>query len=112
MGIIYVGDVYMSYISVMLGREAEKMSALREVYEKQLDALPKGSLRVRERGNKKYFYLSYRKDGKVVSDYIGSDESLVSELIEQLERRKNIEDLLKSIKNELRLMNRALEVAK
>jgi len=102
----------MSYISVTLGREAERMSALREVYEKQLEALPKGSLRVRERGDRKYFYLSYRKDGKVVSDYVGSDESAVSELREQLERRKNIESLLKSIKNELRMMNRALEVAR
>jgi len=33
-------------------------------------------------------------------------------LKEQLERRKNVESLLKGIKNEMRLMSRALEVAR
>jgi phosphatidylglycerol---prolipoprotein diacylglyceryl transferase len=37
-------------------------------------------------------------------------ESALDDLRERLERRKNIEALLKNIKNELRLMNRALEV--
>ena len=102
----------MSYLSITLGRESQRMSVLREVYEKQLEELPKGSLRVRERGGKKYFYLYYRKEGKVVSEYVGNDEATFNELREQLERRKNIETLLKSIRNELRLMNKALEVAR
>jgi len=102
----------MNYLSVTLTREAKRMSVLREVYEKQLEVLPKGSLRVRERSGKKYFYLAYRKDGKVVSDYVGNEETALTALKEQLERRKGIENLLRSIKNELRLMNRAMEVAK
>ena len=102
----------MNYLSATLGREAKRMSVLREVYEKQLETLPKGSLRVRERGGKTYYYLAYRKDGKVVSDYVGNNEAAIAPLKEQIERRRGIENLLKSIKNELRLMNRALEVAK
>ncbi len=102
----------MSYFAATTLREAKRMSALRESYEKQLTSLPKGSLRVKERNGRKYFYLAYRRDGKVVSEYVGNDESVVADLKEQLERRKNIENLLKSIKNELRLMNRALEVAR
>ncbi len=47
-----------------------------------------------------------------MSEYVGNDEYVVADLKEQLECRKNIENLLKSIKNELRLMNRALEVAR
>ena len=102
----------MSYLSITLGRESKRMSALRDVYEKQINELPKGSLRVRERGGKKYFYLYYRKEGKVISEYVGNDEAALADLKEQLERRKSIETLLKSIKNELRLMNKALEVAR
>jgi hypothetical protein len=102
----------MSYIAATIEREAEKMSALLALYEKQLDALPKGSLRVKERNGKSYFYLSYRKYGKVVTDYIGNNESTLSSLKGQLERRKDIERLIKAIKRELQLMNKAMEAAK
>jgi len=102
----------MSYIAAMIEREAEKMSALLGLYEKQLGALPKGSLRVKERGGKSYFYLSYRKDGKVVTDYVGNDETTLNSLKEQLERRQGIGRLCKAIKRELRLMNKAMEATK
>lgn len=102
----------MSYLSITLEREIKRMSVLRDVYEKQIDKLPKGSLRVKDRGGKKYFYLYYRRAGKVVSEYVGNDEAALADLKEQLARRKNIGTLLKSIKNELRLMNKALEMAR
>ncbi|MDL2287052.1 hypothetical protein LJB90_00590 [Eubacteriales bacterium OttesenSCG-928-G02] len=102
----------MSFFVTTTMREAKRMTALRESYEKQLEALPKGSLRVKERNGKKYFYLSYRSEGKVVSEYVGNDESVIDELKERLERRKGVEALIKGIKKELALMNKILEVAK
>lgn len=102
----------MSYIAVTIEREAEKMSVLLGLYEKQLNALPKGSLHIKERGGKSYFYLSYRKDGKVITDYVGNDETTLNNLKEQIERRQDIERLRKAIKRELHLMKRAMEVAK
>ncbi len=102
----------MSYFAITVERELKRMSALRESYENQLANLPKGSLRVKERNGKKYFYLSYRRDGKVVSDYVGNNEDTLNGLKEQLQRRKGIEKLLKKINNELRLISKALEVAK
>jgi hypothetical protein len=51
-------------------------------------------------------------NGKVISEYVGNDEAALADLKEQLERRKSIETLLKSTKNELRLMNKALEAAR
>jgi len=98
----------MSYFAVTTLREAKRMNALREAYEKQLIDLPKGSLRTKERNGKKYFYLSYRRNGKVVSEYVGNDESVIGELRELLERRKGVEGLIKNIKKELALMNKAL----
>jgi len=87
------------------------MTALLNSYEKQLEGLPKGSLREKERNGKTYYYLAYRNDGKVVSDYIGNDESIIDTLREQLKRRKCVEALIKNIKKELALMNKVLEVA-
>ena len=106
------GDNAMSYISVTIEREAARLSALLDLYEKQLDALPKGSLRAKKRAENSYYYLSYRKDDKVVTDYVGNDEITLNSLKEQLERRQNIERLRKAIKHELRLMNKAMEAAR
>ena len=102
----------MSYFITTTMREAKRMDTLRKSYEKQLAGMPKGSLRLKERNNKNYYYLSYRRDGKVVSDYVGTDESAIIELKEQLERRRGIENLLKGIRKELALMNKVLEAAK
>jgi len=102
----------MSFFATTTLREAKRMTALREAYEKQLESLPKGSLREKERNGKKYFYLAYRSDGRVVSEYIGNDETVINSLKEQLERRKGVEALIKNIKKELALMNKVLEVAK
>jgi len=104
--------MYMSFFVATTLREAKRMNALREVYEKQLNSLPKGSLRVKERNGKKYYYLSYRCNGKVVSDYVGSDESVIEDLKERLERRKGVLGLIKNIKKELALVNKVLEVVK
>ena len=102
----------MSYFINTTLREAKSMTALCETYERQLADLPKGSLRVKERNEKKYYYLAYRRDGKVVSDYVGSDEAVIDNLRERIERRRGIESLLKGIKKELALMNKVLEAAK
>jgi len=102
----------MSFFVTTTLREAKRMDALREAYEEQLKNLPTGSLRAKERNGKKYFYLSYRCNGKVVSEYIGNDESVIEDLRDRLERRRGVEGLIKSIKKELALMNKVLEVAK
>ena len=102
----------MSLFAATTLRESKRMTALLNIYEKQLEALPKGSLREKERNGKTYYYLAYRSDGKVVSDYIGNDESIIDSLREQLKRRKGVEALIKNIKKELALMNKVLEVTK
>ena len=98
----------MSYLSVVLAREISHMQALCDIYENKLKYLPKGSIHIRVRNDNEYYYLSYRKEGKVKSDYIGKSETAVIPLREQLERRKSIEGLLKGMKTELHRMYRAL----
>ena len=102
----------MSYFATTVLREIQTMSSLCDAYEKQLVLLPKGSVQIKQRKDKKYFYLVYRTDGKIVSKYIGNDEGAIFELREHLERRKGIEALLKGIKKELVSMNKILEDVK
>ena len=100
----------MSLFAATTLRESKRMATLLNSYEKQLESLPKGSLREKERNGKTYYYLAYRSGGKVVSDYVGNDESVIDSLREQLKRRKDVEALIKNIKKELAIMNKVLEV--
>ena len=67
-------------------------------YEKELDALPKGSIVKRVIKGKEYYYLSYREGDKVKTKYVGNSETDISELTEQIEKRKTIVCILKKLK--------------
>jgi len=84
------------------------MRLLKESYEDQLSSLPKGSIRVRQKGTNTYYYLSYRNGKKVATDYIGKDENDIIRIKEQLEKRRHIEDMLKELTKELGLMKKVL----
>jgi len=102
----------MSYFVNTILLEINRMSALRDVYENQLTNLPKGSVQIKDRNGKIYYYLVYRNNGRVISEYAGNDEAVIAELKEQLERRKCISNLLKRINSELSLMNKAMETVR
>jgi hypothetical protein len=104
--------ILVGYSLTTIRREAEKLSNLLRSYEEHLSVLPKGSIHIKGKDNSRYYYLSYRKDSKVVTKYIGNDEATLGGLKEQLERRKDVERLVKAIRNELKKMNKALEVVK
>ena len=102
----------MSYFLTTTLRELKRMTALYESYENQLSDLPKGSLRAKKQNGREYYYLTYRNDGKVISDYVGNNEKIIANLKEQIKRRKGIETLLKGIKKDIALMNKVLEAVK
>ena len=55
-----------------------------QLYKKKIAPLPKGSIVIK----KLYVYLSYRKNGKVRSEYVGKDSSgLVEALKEKIKLR-------------------------
>ena len=106
------GVIIMSFFAATTLREVKRMTALRKAYEQQLENLPKGSVCVKERNGNQYFYLTYRRDGKVVSEYVGNDEAAIDELKERLERRKGVERLIREIKKEIALMDKVLEMVR
>ncbi|MDR1002094.1 MAG: hypothetical protein LBL82_02340 [Oscillospiraceae bacterium] len=99
----------MSFIASTIRRESENLLRLQTLYESELAALPKGSLRMKKRGSKQYYYLSYRDGKRVVSEYVGNDEAAAAKLEEQIEQRKHIEAILKNIRQEMRFADKILE---
>ncbi|MBQ7377988.1 MAG: hypothetical protein IJW71_06715 [Clostridia bacterium] len=67
-------------------------------YSRELEALPKGSIKPKKVKDKIYYYLSFRDGDKVITKYIGKDEEALIPLREQLARRKQVEEILKKLK--------------
>lgn len=70
--------------------------------EKELSKLPKGSITKRKIYHQYYYYLSFRKDGKVRHEYIGKTEPV--KLAKQIDRRRQLEKELKKVKEALRML--------
>lgn len=78
-------------------------------YKRQMGSLPKGTLSVKKIGNNEYYYLKYRNGKKVVSDYVGKEHNKIDEIRLQLERRKQIEEILKELSKELNVVKKFAE---
>ena len=90
----------MSIVSSLIKKESMRNQNMIIEYERELTSLPKGSIKVKHVGSKVYYYLNYRDGGKVVSKYIGKSEESLITIKEQLERRRQIEGMLKKLKEE------------
>jgi len=62
-------------IKGILREELENSLRMQKQYEKELSALPKGSLVKRNINGREYIYLIYREDGKFCSVYKGKSVS-------------------------------------
>ena len=90
----------MSIIATLISKESLRNKNMIAEYEREKTFLHKGSITVKSVGNKTYYYLNYRNGKKIISKYIGKDEHSLQSIKEQLERRKQIEAILKKLKAE------------
>lgn len=84
----------------MLQEEKQRNLKMQEAHMQEINQLPKGSIMARRISGKKYYYLKYRSDDKVKTDYIGKDESAVEEIKREIEKRKYLQSVLKRLKEE------------
>lgn len=93
-------------INSVVKNEALRNSKMIQQYEQLISSLPKGSLICRKN---EYYYLKYRKNGKVCDDYVGKDKEKISAIKKQLEQRKHYEKMLSELKRERKIINKILE---
>lgn len=87
-------------------KEKTRIEYMLERYRKIIEELPKGSLSESNKNGQKYYYLKYREGKKVVTKYLGKEAGDMPALIE---KRKHTEAMIKSLENELRIAEKALE---
>ena len=93
-------------INAVIKKEALRNVQMIQQYEQLLAELPKGTLILRK---KEYYYLKYRRQGKVCDEYIGKDPVTIATIKEQLERRRHYENMLSTLKQEQKVIRKMLE---
>ena len=86
----------------LLEEEKERNLEMQEVYQNEIDSLPKGSIIRRQigKGKNTYHYLNYRDGTKPISKYLGNDEELITETRKKIKKRKHLESIVKRLKLE------------
>lgn len=94
----------------VLQEELERNTRAQLAYRAEIEALPKGSVTVKERGGKRYCYLTYREGRRVRTDYVGIADVVEEDLRIKVEQRRSLEKVLRHLKSEERFMRKALRL--
>jgi hypothetical protein len=97
-------------IREILEEELENSLRMEQEYSLRLEKLPKGSLVRRMRNGHEYYYIVYRKEGKVCLDYVGKEVSaeMKKEYQEAKARRAQYRNLRSKVRQQIRFIRRAL----
>ncbi len=87
----------MSVLSVLITKEENRNRNMIAEYMRELETLPKGSVKQKIVNGNAYYYLVFRNGTKIVSKYIGKDDESVAIIREQILRRKQVEEILKRL---------------
>lgn len=94
----------MNVIYEMLAEEKKRNINMQQAYRSELEKLPKGTICKKIIGNKAYFYLKYRQDKQVISKYVGKDSQEISILIEKINKRKYLENVMRALRAEYKTL--------
>ena len=88
-------------------QEKERIDRMLAKYQEELWTLPRGTISEKKVKQSTYFYLKYREGKKVISRYIPQKD--VDAVREQVERRRHIETMIRSLQEERAIAEKALE---
>lgn len=76
----------------------------KKVILKELNNLPKGSIKKRKINNNNYYYLQYRENQKVIQKYLGKNNPI--DLEKKLKRKKLLQKQLKEINSNIKIIEK------
>ena len=97
----------MNLILSTILQEKERIDRMLAKYQEELGMLPKGTISEKKVKQSTYFYLKYREGKKVISRYIPQKD--VDAVREQVEKRRHIETMIRSLQEERAIAEKALE---
>lgn len=99
----------MNILVTTLKEELKTAKRLERTYLQRLTTLPQGSFILRKVKNSYYGYLTRRKEGKVVQEYLGKmDEKKLEYYRNALLQRHTYKKKLKSVREQIIILRKAL----
>ena len=99
----------MSIYASSLKEDLDRVRRNIETYRRRIMEFPAGSLMIRSIKGHDYIYLKYRKDGKVVQEYVSAfDQERYDRLQADIAQRKQLQLELKNLLTEEKEMRKAL----
>ena len=99
--------MWLNLILSTILQEKERIDRMLAKYQEELEMLPKGTISEKNVKQSTYFYLKYREGKKVISRYIPQKD--VDAVREQVEKRRHIETMIRSLQEERAIAEKALE---
>ena len=101
----------MGVIKSVILDEYDRNKRMQQAYEQEIAKLPRGSITQKKINGRDYYYWMYRENGKVVNKYISKKRNNINDLLKQVQRRRELEKLVRSLKREQSEMERYLRGA-
>lgn len=99
----------LNYLLHTVIREKRRIERMLEKYQNECERLPKGTISEKTVCKNTYYYLKFRDGKKVVSRYIRKTE--IAHVREQIEKRRHMEAMVKSLQEEKAIADKILEGA-
>ncbi|MDM8551467.1 hypothetical protein QUF72_15380 [Desulfobacterales bacterium HSG2] len=100
----------MTYVRSILYEEYQRLRALSDKYRAEIGYLPRGSVSIKTRRQRKYLYLAYRQKNRVRFRYIGSaDSENAKETVRKVGLRKQYEEKLRKVRKDLTEIERIMD---
>jgi len=110
--LLYLKGMNFSAINGMLQLEHVQLAKKVERLKNECGQRPKGSLVLKRRGSQQYIYLVKRVSGKVVTEYIGKQDSWKAKgLMAKIAERRKYEDDLKLAEAELARLEKMMKAS-
>ena len=100
----------MNMLKEMLVEERDRNHEMQRIYRSEIEKLPRGTVVIKKSGKQEYCYLQYREKARVVSQYVGRADKYASRLQAQVEERRELQRLLRRLRNEERYLEKALRL--
>ncbi|MDD2680192.1 MAG: hypothetical protein PHO03_05305 [Candidatus Omnitrophica bacterium] len=97
----------MKILQGILSESEEYYSGLKKKIEKRLFNLPAGSIKERRIFGKRYYYLQYRKDKKIIQKYLGKVKP--EAMLGQIKERNALKAELKKVNEALHIIGKSVD---
>ena len=93
----------------MLEEEKQRNLEMQELQKREINKLRKGCIISKKISGKNYYYLKYRDNDKIKTDYIGNDKEKLDKIKREIEKRKYLQGILKRLKLEYKQIGKIVK---